>query len=211
MYILYSIIYSIYILYLYFGIRKFKDYASFTCYRLRTLKHDQFFQLRELQYIISTSHLSSLQDYSDKVKQNTTNNCKERQKNKFDSLLRKQNDNQLSKSNKWVVNLSSKRLSTPQKSLLSKGMKFAPAPEKIDAPTIIAEVESALNHRKVDQGTANNIRAKIVGVFNKPTHAHNNLTPLEIKALKELHRDPSITILPADKGPATIILDTRLG
>ena len=118
------------------------------------------------------------------MKQNTTNNCKERQKNKFDSLLRKQNDNQLSKSNKWVVNLSSKRLSTPQKSLLSKGMKFAPAPEKIDAPTIIAEVESALNHQKVDQDTANNIRAKIVGVLNKPTHVHNNLTPLELKALK---------------------------
>ena len=88
-------------------------------------------------------------------------------------------------------------------------MKFAPAPEKIDAPTIIAEVESALNHQKVDQDTANNIRAKIVGVLNKPTHVHNNLTPLELKALKELRRDPSITILSADKGRTMIILDTR--
>ena len=88
-------------------------------------------------------------------------------------------------------------------------MKFAPAPKKFDASTIIAKVESALNHQKVDQDTTNNIRAKIVGVLNKPTHAHNNLTSLEIKALKELRRDPSITILPADKGHATIILDTR--
>ena len=128
---------------------------------------------------------------------------------KFDSLLRKYKDNHLSKSNKWVVNLSSKRLSTPQKTLLSRGMKFAPAPKKFDAPTVIAEVESALNHQKVDQDTANNIRAKIVGVLNKPNHVHNNLTPLEMKALKELRRDPSIVILPADKGRATIILNAK--
>ena len=88
-------------------------------------------------------------------------------------------------------------------------MKFDPTPEKLDAPTIIGEVESALNHWKVDQDTANNIRAKIVGVLNKPTHAHNDFTPLKIKALKELRRDPSTTILPANKGHATIILDTR--
>ena len=83
-----------------------------------------------------------------------------------------------------MVNLSSKRLSTPQKSLLSRGMKFAPAPKTFDAPTIIAEVESALNHQKVNQDTANNIRAKIVGILNKPNHIHNNLTPLEMKNIE---------------------------
>ena len=52
--------------------------------------------------------------------------------------------------------------------ILSKGMKFAPAPNNFDVPTITAEVESALNHQKVNQDTANNIRAKIVEVLNEP-------------------------------------------
>ena len=69
-------------------------------------------------------------------------------------------------------------------SLLSKGMNFAPAPNKFDPPTIIAEAKSALNHQKIHQDTADNIRAKIVGVLNRPVHTHNNLSPLETKALK---------------------------
>ena len=47
-------------------------------YRLRQLKHDLFFQLHELQYILNPSHLTLLKDYCDKVKENT-NKCKERQ------------------------------------------------------------------------------------------------------------------------------------
>ena len=56
---------------------------------------------------------------------------------------------------------------------------------------------------------SNNIRAKIVGVLNRPVNTHNNLSPLEMKALKELRKDQNIVILPADKDRVTIILDTR--
>ena len=48
-----------------------------------------------------------------------------------------------------------------------------------------------------------------MGVLNRPVNTHNNLSPLEMKALKELRKDQNIVILPADKGRATIILDTR--
>ena len=50
-----------------------------------------------------------------------------------------------------------------------------------------------LTTKKIDQDTANNIRAKIVGVLNRPVHTHNNLSPLEMKALKELCKDIIIT------------------
>ena len=66
-----------------------------------------------------------------------------------------------------------------------------------------------LTTKKIDQDTANNIRAKIVRVLNRPVHAHNNLSPFKMKALKELRKNQNIVILPADKGRATIILDTR--
>ena len=60
-------------------------------------------------------------------------------------------------------------------------MNFAPASNKFDPPTIIVEVESALNHQKIDQDTANNIRAKIVGVLNRPVHTHSSFGNESIK------------------------------
>ena len=99
-----------------------------------------------------------------------------------------------------MVNHSSKVLSTPEKSLLSKGMNFALAPCKSNIPEIIAEIEGGLNKCKVNSNTANDIRTRLVGVLNKPIQTHKNLSSAEEKALRELRKDKSIIILPADKG-----------
>ena len=45
---------------------------------------------------------------------------------------------------KWVVNLSSKTLSSPQKSILSRGLNFSPAPRRLTIPQIVVAVESGL-------------------------------------------------------------------
>ena len=81
-------------------------------------------------------------------------------------------------------------------------MNFAPALKKSNTPAIIAEVENALN-------TTDNIRSRLVGVLNKPMRTHNNLSPLQVKALKELYSDQDIVILPADKGRVTVVMDTK--
>ena len=133
----------------------------------------------------------------------------ETKKKKFDRLLKKQEDSKHPDFDRWVINRSSKSLNTPQKSLLAKGMNFAPAPKKSNTPAIIAEVENALNKLKIHMDTADNIRSRLVGVLNKPMRTHNNLSPLQVKALKELRSDQDIVILPADKGYVTVVMDTK--
>ena len=43
----------------------------------------------------------------------------------------------------WVINLSSKPLSTCERSILEKGPKFAPTPLSIPHKNIVAEIEAA--------------------------------------------------------------------
>ena len=129
--------------------------------KLRALRHDHYFQLWELRHILSPSHLTSLQKYCDMTKNKTTNSWKERHKKKFDKLLKIQEDNKHLDFDRWVINRSSKKLNTPQKSLLSKGMNFAPAPKKSNTSAIIAKVENVLYEQKVDVATANNIRSNL--------------------------------------------------
>ena len=45
---------------------------------------------------------------------------------------------------KWVVNLSSRTLSSAEKNVLSKGLNFAPAPRKIPTAHMVATVENDL-------------------------------------------------------------------
>ena len=105
---------------------------------------------------------------------------------------------------KWVANHSSRVLSEKEKEVLSKGLNFAP-PMRIPVPEIIIAVEEGLS--KINSSDAKLSRNSIIGVLNKAIVPRSNITPEEIKAMKDLQKDDSIIILPADKGKATVILD----
>ena len=47
----------------------------------------------------------------------------------------------------------------------------------------------------------------IIGLLNKQKIPPPNMKPVESRALRSLKRDTSIVIIPADKGPATVVLD----
>ena len=77
--------------------------------------------------------------------------CKARQLAKFQDLVEGQarlSSSQRSESSvdtaKWVLNLSSRTLSTTEKSLLGKGLNFAIAPDRVPASEIVAKVETAV-------------------------------------------------------------------
>ncbi|XP_071950858.1 uncharacterized protein [Antedon mediterranea] len=53
------------------------------------------------------------------------------------------------------------------------------------------------------------VRSKIVAIVKSTTLPPSNLTPKERKAIKNLKKDKSILILPADKGRSTVILNTN--
>ena len=105
----------------------------------------------------------------------------------------------------WVVNLSSKQLSTPQKSVLARGLSFAPAPRKIPASRIVAAVEDGL--RWINQPDADRVRTTVVAILNKARPPSMNLPPSESKALKNLQADDEIVVVPADKGRAVVVMD----
>ena len=126
--------------------------------------------------------------------------CKDRQKanSKFERLLA----NGRSKGNvsdiveRWVVNRSSRELTTDEKVVLRKGLNFAPAPRKVPVTEIVAAVEDGL--RKVRGVEKAKARIDIVGVLKRAKPPQPNMSPAEYRLLNGLRRDTSIIILPAD-------------
>ena len=85
-------------------------------HRIRLMKHDLYFQRRELQNILSPAHLNSTEEFAEGRHRSESEKCKTRQKVKFEKLLSKiRNDLQRCLPEKWVVNRSSRVLNTPEK------------------------------------------------------------------------------------------------
>ena len=100
----------------------------------------------------------------------------------------------------WVINLSSR-------TLLKKGLNFAITPTNIPATEIIATVESAIRPLNAEQ--ADTVRRNVNSILQKAEPPKSNITKEMRNALKSLKEDTSIMILPADKGCASVILDTE--
>ena len=166
------------------GFKYLSARIRYDVHRIRLMKHDLYFQRRELQSILSPAHLNSTQEFAEGRHRCESEKCKTRQKAKFEKLISKiRNDLQRDLPEKWVVNRSSRVLNTPEKSLLSKGLNFAPAPRKSRIPETIAEIESALSKSKVNSTTADDIRTRIVRVLSKPIRPYRNLSPEEEEVL----------------------------
>ncbi|KAL9985752.1 hypothetical protein ACROYT_G008193 [Oculina patagonica] len=109
--------------------------------------------------------------------------------------------------NKWVINLSSRPLSDAEVSLLEKGLNFAVTPTTIPATEIVAKVETAI--RALDSEQADTIRRTVNSVLQQAEPPKPNVTKEMHEALNNLKQFDSIMILPADKGRASVVLDTN--
>ena len=150
-------------------------------------------------------HLQAVKEHAHDIKLDEKNKCKSRQKNKFQKLLAEQTGTGYQR--KWAINLSSKIITDQQKSVLSKGLNFAPTPCQIPTPRIVANIETALKSCKADLQTTSQGRSRIVGILSKSPKLTPNLSCAESQALKELKKIEGIVFLPADKGRATVIMD----
>ena len=101
-------------------------------------------------------------------------------------------------SDRWVSNLSSRTLFTMEKDVMARGLNFAPAPQKIPMPKIVAAVEGGLS--RADPSQAQLARTRIVGCLARARPPPANPSQAEHKALKCLREEDSIVIAPADKG-----------
>ena len=85
-----------------------------------------------------------------------------------------------------------------ERGIISKGLNFAPTPMRIPVPEIIIAVEEGLS--KIHSNDAKLSRNSIIGVLNKAIVPRPNITPEEIKAMKNLQKDDSIIIITCRQG-----------
>ncbi|XP_037299336.1 uncharacterized protein LOC119190756 [Manduca sexta] len=136
-----------------------------------------------------------------------------RQLGKFTRLIK--NDEQCLKqgtcsreNEKLVVNLSSRPITPTTQAALAKGLNFAPTPRKIPVEAIITGIEETIAHNKIPDQDAECLRQDVSSVMRKSKLPKPNMSKREFTALKDLRNDSSLLVLPADKGNATVIVDT---
>ena len=107
---------------------------------------------------------------------------------------------------KWVVNLSKYKLSSDENKVLARGLNFAITLPKhpVDDLIVSAEKSCAL----LPYGEGDQLRAKLVSVIKSSKPPTPNISKGEYDALTKLGKLKEVTILPADKGRATVVMDT---
>ena len=106
-----------------------------------------------------------------------------------------------------MINLSSRPLSDTEVSLLKKGLNFALIPSNIPVTEIVAKVESTM--RTLDSEQADTVRRTVNVILQQAKPPKPNITKDMQEALINLKQDDTITVLPADKGRASVVQDTN--
>jgi hypothetical protein len=106
----------------------------------------------------------------------------------------------------WVYNTMNIPITEPAKRALSKGLSFTPTPREPPTADLIVAAEQAATLLGGGTEAATHIRSHVIGAINTYKPPQPNLTKDEREALKELKKNPEITIMPADKGRATVIV-----
>ena len=106
---------------------------------IENLEHDIFFQKRQLEFVLEERLFQAVHQHMSRKASNISNECRSRMKRRIDFLSRRRRP---SYDKQWIVNLSSRTLSPAERSILSRGLNFAPAPRRIPVSRIVAAVES---------------------------------------------------------------------
>ena len=117
------------------------------------------------------------------------------------------NDQQAVDKSGWVINLSTHHLSTAERSALERGFNFANSSNRILTASIKAGVETWLRKCK-DSTRAERARATVAGVLRTARPPKQNSSSQEGEAINALRKNKDIIVLQADKGNATVVLDT---
>lgn len=167
----------------------------------------------ELATLIGSEFQNILQSIQNRFNKESEN-VKLRQKSKLEKLRPVQTNTNLPKNcqqmdaNNRVVNLSSRNLNQNEISVLTKGLNFSVVPKSVKTLDFVTGIESAVSQLSEVQGDQFRCEASLL--LNKIPVSKPNLTHEECRAVSILGKDDTIKILPADKGNATVVLDTAL-
>ncbi len=135
------------------------------------------------------------------------NNIKTRHEKKLKNLSNESTSaGPIIDSSKWVINLSSKPLTSDERAILNKGPKFAPTPPKIPTKVLVAEIEAAIT--KLPEESKDAIRTSTADLIRRSDlPKHKNTTANERKAFYELKKDKTRVVMKADKGNCFVVMD----
>ena len=106
---------------------------------------------------------------------------------------------------KAIVNISKRQLTTPEKSEQNKGLNLATTIKQTPYLDLIAPIEDAA--LKISKAQADELRWKVSQALEKSKPPKPNISKSERLTIKSLLVDNNITILPADKGNVTVVMD----
>ncbi|VDQ13699.1 unnamed protein product [Trichobilharzia regenti] len=106
---------------------------------------------------------------------------------------------------KWLVNLSSRELSSSEIKVLEKGPNFNVAVSKLKPEDVIPNIEVALG--SIDKTNAEVVLAQCALTLKNQKKTKSNLTKSEREALISLKQDKNIVIAKVDKGNDTVVLN----
>ena len=108
------------------------------------------------------------------------------------------------KKDRWIVNMSDRKLTEVEKEVLMLGLNFVPTPTKIPLIDIVASLEGGI--RGLKNTITGDLRNRLCGVLRRAQLPKDNLSREQKSAVKCLKNSKDIMVLPADKGNATVLM-----
>ena len=180
-------------------------------HRVRELQDEQRWREIGLRRNLSEEDYEKVKRISEQHAENVFERTKEKQRAKFEGLMQRSKNRECCRTEdrkKWVTNLSDFKLTEEQESVLQKGLNFAKTPNVIPRHEIIANVECSLRECEANPDRIEHVRASIASVMKNAKPPRPNTTSIERTALRSLKENKTITILPADKGNRTVVMNT---
>ena len=173
-----------------------------TSLRIRDLESD-------LSQSLNTERWAQLDQLCRESASRVHRTVKERQTRKFEALRNQRPIHTFTALDrkKLVVNVSHRTLSPQEEEVLALGLSFVIAPKQIPYHEIIPATEAT--SWRLDKPTADALRQAVNGVLQQAKTPRPNMSFQQRRTIQDLKRDETIVILPADKGRATVVMNSE--
>ena len=180
-------------------------------YTIKKLSESLTTDKQQLEAILNSDEMAETEQLLTAAQRHTFEETRSRQQSKFERLYNKcQTKKEVTDTdidtNRWVMNLSNTQISDDERSILSKGLNFAITPTTLPVEEIIAGTEVVVKY--MTETAADELRGEVVCTIKRAKLPKSNISKRKRVALQTLKKDNSIIILPADKGSATVIMNT---
>ena len=160
-----------------------------------------YFIRRQLEHRMPAM-LPHLHSFAESIASTSAEKQRVSQSKKFSKLMERGKTKHETDTTRFVINLSSRKLSSCETKVLAKGHGFNMTTMRPPLPKMVAALEDGIAH--LNPSDRERVRQKVIGILsNIPQHQRHNLQREEGSALRALHDDEKIVLLPADKGNST--------